>query len=346
MTRPFLLAFTAMLMSGCAKDLHRLDYAKVHPIYGRQTIPAQRTGTAGSLTSKDYSEPPPKDYYNSGSSDGRTAPAAPSSSTTSGGDNNYSPPGGSYDFNGSSNRTAPAAPKDGSASDSGWVSRPGRTVSSGSFDSPSGGSSPPIRATNPDDWPSRYENRNPRQESSPSSGSGTRNDDGGSAAADRNDGPFRTAHRSRRTSARGTLERDIMDLPRRSSLSGAASRKTGPVRNASYETSDRQTKDLRSDNRRIAEPAGQSRRYGHDSNYRWLLGRLEYSHLHRRWKLRYIPISGDTDKFGGSVILQDLPALRNFKPGEFVRVEGSLHGDKDRGSLAPMFQADRISPAG
>ncbi|MDZ7617026.1 MAG: hypothetical protein U1E05_08480, partial [Patescibacteria group bacterium] len=46
-------------------------------------------------------------------------------------------------------------------------------------------------------------------------------------------------------------------------------------------------------------PAGQ---YGFDPSYAWLRGRLEYSQVDRRWKLRYIPVDGNTDQYGGSVV--------------------------------------------
>ena len=73
-------------------------------------------------------------------------------------------------------------------------------------------------------------------------------------------------------------------------------------------------------------------RYGYDPQYRWLKGELEYSQIDRRWKLRYIPIDGATDKFGGSVVLSDSTLLEGHKRGDFVEVRGRL------GQLAPEQQ--------
>jgi hypothetical protein len=85
-------------------------------------------------------------------------------------------------------------------------------------------------------------------------------------------------------------------------------------------------------------------RYGYDPQYRSLQGRLEFSESEDRWKLRYIPIDGQTDKHGGSVILSPSPELDGFEPGEFVTVEGEV-GKRDPRSrgFAPDYQVQRIT---
>ena len=88
--------------------------------------------------------------------------------------------------------------------------------------------------------------------------------------------------------------------------------------------------------------------YGHDPEYRWLRGRLEYSEIDRRWKLRYIPIDGATDEFGGSVVLSDASRLSGYERGRFVEVHGGLGRppeDEDRG-YAPEFQIHEIKRLG
>ncbi|MFH1918861.1 MAG: hypothetical protein ABIP48_03095, partial [Planctomycetota bacterium] len=85
-------------------------------------------------------------------------------------------------------------------------------------------------------------------------------------------------------------------------------------------------------------------RYGHDPEYGWLKGRLEYSQIDRRWKLRYIPIDGTTDEFGGSVILSNTSLLSGYERGQFVEVHGSLGRsaqDKTPG-YAPEFEVQEI----
>jgi len=88
--------------------------------------------------------------------------------------------------------------------------------------------------------------------------------------------------------------------------------------------------------------------YGHDPEYRWLKGRLEYSQIDRRWKLRYIPIDGTTDEFGGSVILSSTSLLSGYERGQFVEVHGSLGRsaqDKTPG-YAPEFEVQEIKRLG
>src|SRR5262249_49477566 len=83
--------------------------------------------------------------------------------------------------------------------------------------------------------------------------------------------------------------------------------------------------------------------YGYDANYRCLKGHLEYSPTNQRWKLRYIPITGRTDQYGGSVMLEDAPALKEFQRGDAVMIEGQIVGDSEAGSFAPLYRAERIS---
>lgn len=81
--------------------------------------------------------------------------------------------------------------------------------------------------------------------------------------------------------------------------------------------------------------------YGHDPNYAWLKGQLEYSHIDRRWKLRYIPIDGQTDEHGGSVVLPDSSLLESFEPGDFIAVQGRLSGKASSG-YAPLYELSRV----
>lgn len=85
--------------------------------------------------------------------------------------------------------------------------------------------------------------------------------------------------------------------------------------------------------------------YGYAPDYAWLRGRLEYSPTMRQWKLRYIPIDGTTDQFGGSVKLPDSPALTSFKPGDMVTVRGTVATAKSTGDrLAPQYAVAQIAP--
>jgi hypothetical protein len=70
---------------------------------------------------------------------------------------------------------------------------------------------------------------------------------------------------------------------------------------------------------------------------------LEYSESERHWKLRYIPIDGATDGFGGSVILADTPLLSGYERGDFVEVAGKLASTSpDKRGYAPKYQVSQL----
>jgi len=86
--------------------------------------------------------------------------------------------------------------------------------------------------------------------------------------------------------------------------------------------------------------------YGYDPEYRWLRGRLEYSQIDRRWKLRYIPIDGRTDSFGGSVFLPETALPPGCERGDFVEARGRLGATEGQGGFAPEYVATEVIPLG
>ncbi len=85
--------------------------------------------------------------------------------------------------------------------------------------------------------------------------------------------------------------------------------------------------------------------YGVEGNYEKLHGRLEYSQSARQWKLRYIPIDGQTDQYGGSVVLSDSPTLHDLHAGDFVAASGRLTmADGVKRGFSPQFDAQQIIP--
>jgi hypothetical protein len=89
--------------------------------------------------------------------------------------------------------------------------------------------------------------------------------------------------------------------------------------------------------------ADQGAAYAFAPDYAWLRGQLEYSQTSRQWKLRYIPIDGQTDQFGGSVVLPSSPSLEAFKPGDRVAVRGSLAAHASAsGSFSPLYNLDQV----
>lgn len=88
--------------------------------------------------------------------------------------------------------------------------------------------------------------------------------------------------------------------------------------------------------------AGADSRYGYDPDYARLRGRLEYSNIDRQWKLRYIPIDGETDAFGGSVLVTNPDALGDYERGQFVEIHGRLAEKSSPGSFAPTYEVASI----
>ncbi len=92
----------------------------------------------------------------------------------------------------------------------------------------------------------------------------------------------------------------------------------------------------------FAPSAGQ---YGFDPSYAWLRGRLEYSQVDHRWKLRYIPVDGNTDQYGGSVIIANEAALAGCEQGEFVTIRGRVAGGGEHG-FAPRYEVAALERLG
>lgn len=87
-------------------------------------------------------------------------------------------------------------------------------------------------------------------------------------------------------------------------------------------------------------------RYGYTKDYRELRGKLEFSHVDRRWKLRYIQTAGATDPFGGSVRLADSPAVMeaNLREGAFVTLRGRIESrDPADSDIAPLYFVQEIA---
>jgi hypothetical protein len=83
-------------------------------------------------------------------------------------------------------------------------------------------------------------------------------------------------------------------------------------------------------------------RYEFDPSYSWLRGRLEYSQVDGRWKLRYIPVDGKTDQYGGSVVIADEAKLAGCERGDFVEVRGSVAGQDAESAFAPVYEVAEL----
>ena len=84
-------------------------------------------------------------------------------------------------------------------------------------------------------------------------------------------------------------------------------------------------------------------RYDYSGDYGRLRGQLEFSAISQRWKLRYIPIDGRSDDFGGSVLILNPETLSGCQRGDFVEVRGRLdtNGTDDR-HFTPEYEIAEI----
>ncbi len=130
---------------------------------------------------------------------------------------------------------------------------------------------------------------------------------------------------------------DIMDLP--PSRTSASTTDSNGVRLASASRKARSTP--------TADSFISSARYGHDPDYRWLKGKLEYSQIDQSWKLRYIPVEGETDDYGGSVVLDEKSLGSGLERGHFVEVQGRVAaGAEPERGYAPAYEVAELKRLG
>jgi hypothetical protein len=83
-------------------------------------------------------------------------------------------------------------------------------------------------------------------------------------------------------------------------------------------------------------------KFAHDPNYRWLVGKLEYSKIQHAWIVRFASVEED-DRYGGSVTLENPGRMTAYQSGQLVRVEGQLVNPDDM-RPRPAFHAYSIRP--
>lgn len=84
-------------------------------------------------------------------------------------------------------------------------------------------------------------------------------------------------------------------------------------------------------------------RYGFSHDYRWLKGQLAYSAPQRQWKLHYIPTNGQPDRFGGSVVLDSVSELGQYRHGDFIQVQGAVSATNPTAPSATSYRISRIA---
>ena len=85
-----------------------------------------------------------------------------------------------------------------------------------------------------------------------------------------------------------------------------------------------------------------SRSLGHDPNYNWFQGRLEYVESDRAWHLTYDDAPTAADQLGGDITLSNDVKLKPQDNGAIVRVSGRFDDVKLDRLSKPVFRVSRI----
>lgn len=306
------LAFVA----GCAYPPPKVDL-----LYGPQLIPTPSTASVPGGTGQ---QPPPSSYYDQqnggGTTGGNTGGAGTTGGTGTGtGAGTGTGTGGSnpYDPNYGSGGSSPGnySPGDGSFNYGGGQSSTSRNNGFQPVNSSSGAADPFSSSRAPAGAPAQGSSGSNPGTSTPAN-TGSRYNNGAT------------------TSNNSTFDNQAASAPGRfvppTNASPLNGRQNSSVQPVSY-------------SRQVSESGSSRGSYDFDPDYQWLRGQLDYSESEHRWKLRYIPITGETDDYGGSVILSG-GNLDGYRSGEFVTVSGRLNDSElERGGYAPLYQVERVS---
>lgn len=140
---------------------------------------------------------------------------------------------------------------------------------------------------------------------------------------------------------------DISELPAvGGSKSASEDRRGGAARGfrlvSGADGEGRGDKSMRVDPAVASETVSPQPLYGHAPDYSWVRGKLEYSQIDDRWKLRYIPIDGQTDEYGGSVVVSDPAVLSGCERGEHIELRGEVAGSDAEGGFAPLYEVAEV----
>jgi hypothetical protein len=342
MKRPLALLIAVFVLAGCRGQ----GAPGTDPFFGRTRVPPPGTGViSGAPTDPYYGGAPYSEaprYVPPGASTPQGPPATSTQPPASGGGRNYTPPGGTFKYQGSSwtRRGSRLASRSETR-----ITPPALSDRSGGL-TPKAASAPPgrervIQVLQPRETTAG----GPKQE-------------------------IRVPHAARASTTeeprrlripKGAVE--ITDLPRAGRLTSATRPPAASAGNGVRPVSGTKRPD---DSAAVTAAVGFSaatpgrtsaaeftarENYGHDPDYRWLRGKLEYSQIDRRWKLRYIPIDGTaidgtTDDFGGSVVLPDEKRLAGCERGDFVEVRGQLGKKAPNSDFSPTYEVAEVKRLG
>ena len=82
--------------------------------------------------------------------------------------------------------------------------------------------------------------------------------------------------------------------------------------------------------------------FGHDPQYRWIQGTVDFDDASNTWSVMYDDHPDDKDQLGGDLTLADHPKLRTLRPGDVVRFEGMISDQEEDARQKPVYRITSI----
>lgn len=85
--------------------------------------------------------------------------------------------------------------------------------------------------------------------------------------------------------------------------------------------------------------------FAHDArNFSWMRGIIDFDPQDRRWMMIYSANPSPSDRYGGSITLNDHADLDRIKPGDVVLIEGAVDADSLDQHGKPLYRIDKLQP--
>ncbi len=100
--------------------------------------------------------------------------------------------------------------------------------------------------------------------------------------------------------------------------------------------------DVQQANRTTLPSQASSKMYGHDRQFQWVKGVVEFDEMSRNYVIIYDNNPPPSDQFGGELTLAEHPDLANLRNEDKIRVEGTLDQTVTDSRGFPVFRITRL----
>ena len=84
------------------------------------------------------------------------------------------------------------------------------------------------------------------------------------------------------------------------------------------------------------------RPYGHDAQFQWIKGVLDYDDANKTWVIMYDDNPSPADRLGGELTLAEHRLLERVRPNDAVRIEGSFDQFEKDANGKPVYLITRL----